>query len=514
MCSVVRLLAVSVAVFVVVKHAGASDVQLRIVEDGSKKPVACRVHLNDAAGKPVQAGKLPFFRDHFTCDGEVRLDLPAGDYSYEIEKGPEWDAKAGSFTVPQGKDEEISVSLKRYRVLGAQGWWAADLHVHRPVEDIELLMRAEDIFVAPVITWWNNRNLWAERTPPEPPLVKFESNRYYHVMAGEDEREGGALLYFGLMRPLAITGASREYPSPMKFLAEARRRNKNVWVDIEKPFWWDVPIWLASGQVDSIGIANNHMCRSQMYESEAWGKPRDAERLPAPLGNGFWTQEIYNHILNSGLRIPPSAGSASGVLPNPVGYNRIYVYDFVDNEGAELHYDRFWDALRAGRSFVTNGPLLLAKADGKNPGHVFSGAAGKDLEMRIRVDDMLSLRDESGRIEIIKNGKIDRTIPFHANYFRGSLGNLTFQSSGWFLIRVIADNPTTFRFASTAPWYVEIGDEKRRVSKASAQFFLDWVNERADRVRIDDPKQRSEVLEHHAMAREYWEGVVKNSNAE
>jgi hypothetical protein len=54
-----------------------------------------------------------------------------------------------------------------------------------------------------------------------------------------------------------------------------------------------VPVWVASGQVDSIGLANNHMCRDRMYESEAWGKSRDVQRLPAPLGNGYWSQEIY-----------------------------------------------------------------------------------------------------------------------------------------------------------------------------------------------------------------------------
>src|SRR5262249_56090126 len=91
--------------------------------------------------------------------------------------------------------------------------------------------------------------------------------------------------------------------------------------DIEKPFWWDVALWLASGKMNSIGLANNHMCRDRMYESEAWGKPRLVERLPAPLGTGYWTQEIYYHVLNAGLRLPPSAGSASGVLPHPLRYN-------------------------------------------------------------------------------------------------------------------------------------------------------------------------------------------------
>ena len=112
------------------------------------------------------------------------------------------------------------------------------------------------------------------------------------------------------------------------------------------------------------------MNRRGMYEDEAWGRPRDTKRLPPPRGNGFWTQEIYYHILNCGLRIPPSAGSASGVLNNPLGYNRMYVQ--LDGD---LSYPAWWDGLRAGRVFVTNGPLLRVRADGQPPGHVFTGAA-------------------------------------------------------------------------------------------------------------------------------------------
>src|SRR5207302_5270525 len=128
----------------------------------------------------------------------------------------------------------------------------------------------------------------------------------------------------------------------------------------------------ASGEMNSLGIANNHMCRSQMYSNEAWGKPRDTKRLPGPRGNGFWSQEIYYHMLNSGLRIPPSAGSASGVLPNPVGYNRVYVH--LDKE---MDYANWWKGLRAGRSFVTNGPLLRVRVNGQFPGHVLAGDKGQ-----------------------------------------------------------------------------------------------------------------------------------------
>ena len=274
----------------------------------------------------------------------------------------------------------MDVTLERIADLRAAGWYCGDLHVHRPVAEIEQLMQAEDLDFAPVITWWNNRNTWKGKAVPQQIVRQFDGHRIYTIMAGEDEREGGALLYFGLKSPLDIETDDREFPSPMQFVEDARQRNPDVWIDIEKPFWWDVPVWLASGQMNSIGVANNHMCRSQMYANEAWGKPRDTNRLPEPLGNGYWTQEIYYHMLNTGLRLPPSAGSASGVLPNPVGYNRVYVH--LDDSFTS---DAWFRGLSRGRCFVTNGPLLLVTADGELPGGIFKVQSGKSRTVHIDI---------------------------------------------------------------------------------------------------------------------------------
>ncbi|MHC4177444.1 MAG: CehA/McbA family metallohydrolase, partial [Planctomycetota bacterium] len=425
----------------------------------------------------------------------------------------EYERYSGTFELAASQDKSISVRLKRIADLATRGWYSGDLHVHRPVEDMKLLMRAEDLHVAPVITWWNNRNDWAARELPDDPLVRFDGNRFYRVMAGEDEREGGALMFFGRQRPLAIAGSSREYPSPMKFVEQARSdgasSRNSVWIDIEKPFWWDVPIWLASGQIDSIGLANNHMCRSSVYASEAWGRPRDVKRLAAPLGNGYWTQEIYYHLLNCGLRVPPSAGSASGVLPNPLGYNRVYVH-----VGKDFSYRKWWEGLRAGRSFVTNGPLLICKANGELPGHIFTAEEGGEIKIDVKVS--LRTRDKVPAIEIVKNGRVERGLPPERLPASGSLGTLTFNRSGWFLIRAITDNKRTFRFASTAPYYVEMGPTKRRISRRSAQFFLDWVDQRAKRVKLklDDPRKLREVLVYHERAREFWRDKVAGANAE
>lgn len=486
--------------------------RLEIIVREAGRAVPARVHLRDQAGKVHVAAGQPAWDDHFVCAPGARLELPAGRYHYEIERGPETSSSAGEVAIQAGAASTLGVDLVRIADLASQGWWSGELHVHRPLEDVPLLMRAEDLHVAPVITWWNKTNLWTGKKRPEPLVVRFDGNRYHGVMGGEDEREGGALLYFGLDEPLPITDATREYPSPMRYLREARTRagaqargGRALHVDLEKPFWWDAPVWLASGQVDTLGLANNHMCRTRMYPDEAWGKPRDAGRLPEPRGNGYWTQEIYYHALDAGLRIPPSAGSASGVLPNPLGYNRVYVH--LDGE---LTYDRWFAGLRAGRSFVTNGPLLRVRASGELPGHVFTSPG----PVAIPLTGVLEGRDRVEWVEIIYNGRVERKVSAAELARTKSLGALNCTASGWFLVRAIAEEPRTFRFASTAPWYVEVGPVKRRVSRSSARFFLDWTEERMNRVKLQDPAQREEVLQPHRTARDYWSGLVKSANAD
>jgi hypothetical protein len=492
------------------------------VGDGVRPvPTPCRIYLTGPDGKPVKPPGLPFWKDHFTCPGTVRLDLPPGEYAYEIERGPEFGRDSGTFTLegpaesggarPAGRT--ISIALPRIADLRAEGWWSGDLHIHRAPEEIALHLEAEDLAIGPVITWWNGKGRWTDHPIPGRLLQRHDGPRFAHLMAGEDERAGGALLYFNLPRPLPLlpSNSRNEHPSPMTYLAEARAV-PGAHVDIEKPFWYDVPVWLASGQVDTMGLACNHMLRKAMHPNEAWGRARDLAKYPAPLGNGYYTQDLYYRALDAGLRVPPSAGSASGVMGNPVGYNRVYVH--LDGG---LDWDAWWEGLRAGRSFVTNGPLLRARADGRLPGHVFAAPAGQAVEIALEAD--LTAVDPVPALEIVRDGRVERTIPLDPAGLKGGgirgrrLGTLTFRESGWFLVRAVADVPHTFRFASTAPFYVEIGGT-RRASRSAARYFLDWVRERMERVKEEDPVKREEVLRHHREAERFWSERADRANAE
>ena len=503
--STVFVLALCHSATVVAQDAGS--IRFRI-NDANGQPVPCRIHLKNEHGEAIQAAGRPFWNDHFVCPGQAFVEAAAGKYRWQIERGPEFERAAGNVDVSAEETATVNVDLRRIANLREEGWYSGDLHVHRPAGQIRQLMQADDLDFAPVITWWNGR-VDVAADADEETEIEFDDHRTYTTMAGEDEREGGALLYFGLQKPLDLEGASREFPSPMHFAMQARQRSDRVWIDIEKPFWWDAATWLAVGGFDSIGLANNHMCRDQMLADEAWGRPRDVERLPNPRGNGFWTQEIYYHALNCGLRIPPSAGSASGVLPNPVGYNRVYVH--LDGE---MSRDAWFESLAAGRCFVTNGPFLRVQANGQLPGASFGAQDGSPLEIELTIQ--LTSNDRVPELEIIHNGRVVHRIGCAEIVDQKHEATLSLEGGGWFLVRAIADVDNTFRFASTGPWFIDPPDGRPRISRESAEFFREWVDERIARVKsnMDDPGQLNAVLEWHEQASEFWAARAAAANAD
>jgi hypothetical protein len=169
--------------------------EISVLDKQSGEAVPSRIHLRDENGAPQKAKALPFWHDHFVCPGRVTLDLPAGDYGFEIERGPEYSRGVGTATVSHLDRKALIVDLTRLADLPAEGWWPGDLHVHRPTDDIELLMRAEDLHVAPVITWWNDTNLWANRTLPAQPLVRWVHERMGRIRLDDAHQREEVIQY-------------------------------------------------------------------------------------------------------------------------------------------------------------------------------------------------------------------------------------------------------------------------------------------------------------------------------
>jgi hypothetical protein len=507
--------------------AGEGLLTLHVTDSKTKEPLPCRLHLVGPGKKPRKADPLPFWYDHIVFPGAVELKLPVGNYTFQLQCGLEYYTVSGNFKIDHFADDSKDVALRRYVDLTTEGWYSGDLYVRRPVRDAELLMLADDLHVAQFVTWWNDKvdtpapppkkkkekgkpKERARATPWEAekpkPLVCFDKDRCYQALAGGFSRAGTELLYFNLTAPLRQPQGEGEYPCEMTYLLKARE-NPDAWIDLTTPYCWDLPMLVALGQVDSIEVLNSRFCRRSVATNEGEGKPRDQRLYQGPFGNARWSQDIYFKLLECGLRIPPSAGSGSGVAPNPVGYNRVYVH--LDGE---FSYEAWWKNFRAGRVFVTNGPLLRADVEGQPPGAVLRGEPGQPREVAIALS--LSFADPVSYLDIIQNGKIKHSVRLDEFvHNKGRLPKLSFNQSGWFLVRAVSDLSDSYRVALTAPYYVEIGYD-RRVSKQAAQFFLDWTLERAGQIKLADPRQQSEVMAYHRKAQDYWQNLVSKANAE
>jgi hypothetical protein len=293
------------------------------------------------------------------------------------------------------------------------------------------------------------------------------ASRFYSVDNAEDERPWGAVLFVGLKKPIGLYGVKTMWPPPAVTWKEARQRGG--FIDQEKIIWWAAPVMAALVPPDTIGVANNHFLEEGMLDSEAWGRPRDRVKYPGFRGFADYTFDLYYLYLSVGLRIPASAGSANGVLKNPLGYSRSYVHlDGPFSPGAWL------SGQKAGRNFVTNGPMLFFTVNGRMPGSVVSaGTVSFDLTA------MSQAGIESA--EVIVNGKVMRTLqPGSQPSEVKASAKIDVKRGDWIAARCFEKNAQTVRFAHTSPVYV--GSASRRNPDALTRM-QEWIDAYMDQVR-------------------------------
>ncbi|HEX4412667.1 MAG TPA: hypothetical protein VH107_03495 [Lacipirellulaceae bacterium] len=276
------------------------------------------------------------------------------------------------------------------------------------------------------------------------------------------------------------------------------------------PYAWDLPVWLTGGKLAAIELIHRHSLRNGVVDNENDGRPRDKTLFPGQRGNGRWSETVYYHVLDCGFRLPPVAGSGSGANDNPVGTNRVYVHC-----GSEFSKEGWWEALQAGQVFVTNGPLLRPTVEGEPPGYVFHTDASHPATFEIGLN--LATRVPVEYLQIIKNGSVDAEVRLAEwKDKKGKLPPVTFDASGWFLVRAVTSNPQMYQLASTGPYFVEAGDQPR-ISKKSVQFFLDWITAAEEHLHSLPNLSADDLatqLAQQDMARKFFAALLARANAE
>ena len=393
------------------------QLELSITDGPGGSPTPARVELSDAKGTtyiaedaiPVGPGypdrvapwkgdlaravsfmsrsiENPYTRTkQFYSTGISSISLPPGTYKLRVYKGIEYQLGVREVSIAAGQTSKLEIDLSRWINMREQGWYSADdhLHISRPVKELNPLlskwMQAEDINVANLLQFGTWRHFVA-------------SPQYEHGPGGV-YREGDYLVVSGQENPRThflghtiILGARAAIHVPDQYL-------------VYRNFWEE-----ARRQRGLSGYAH-------------WGTGSEAQAgLAVDLPGGLldflevlecWdaNYDVWYDILNSGIRMTPTAGTDYGSVPSLPGRERFYTA-----VKGPLTLDSWMEGIRRGATFATNGPILDFHVMGKGMGEeiVLKNPGTAVVEARVRFDPA---RDDVTRMEVVQNGKLIRSIP-------------------------------------------------------------------------------------------------------
>jgi hypothetical protein len=391
----------------------------------SKEPSgALELSIADEVGKPLPA-KLTLEREGYpgslfpddgdiqgvdrfvwTGNGQLSSALPAGRYRLLVTSGIERDAHRERVEIRAGEVTRAAARLPR--VIATPGWIAADLHLHQApsidadislenrvisvaAEGVEFAVASDHYAVtdlAPAVRWLRKEGLLTA------PLAT--------VIGTEVSTVGKRFGHFNVF-PLAL-GQSVEYTdtTPERLFADARKKSPAGVLQVNHP-----RMGMTLGYFTHFGLDKNS------------GAPLRPGYSPA-----FDTIEVYNgdeagnlkqvksvladwiHLLGRGHRYAATGGSDSHKLGflDP-GLPRTLVRHGAgssDSTDPEAPPARVIEALKAGRSIVTSGPVIEASIDGKGPGETATGVGSR---ARLRVVVRAAPWIDVAMLEVLEGGR-------------------------------------------------------------------------------------------------------------
>jgi hypothetical protein len=517
-----RLFLVAVCVAVSIGQASAAILRGRIADADTEKPLPARLYIKSAEGKwffakstatngsaveyrkerSAQGTEIRSVEMHTTLSAhEFTAELPPGKYTLTAERGKEYVTETKTIEVGD-KGAEVELRLRRWINMADRDWYGGDTHVHRSLEELPNVVLAEDLNVALPLTYWvtTSDTVPGQRKPGQPDapsrrdvkaeLIRVDTthviwpiNTEYEIFTtAKRQHTLGAVFVLNHKEPLKLG------VPPVRPVAEQARREGAI-LDMDKPSWpWSLMI-VPVMKVDLFELSNNHVWRTE-FAFRDWTREMVPPHMKIEMDTrGGLTEwgwidfgfKTYYALLDCGFRLRPTAGTASGVHPVPLGFGRVYV-ELPDAKPSEpLDYAAWMRGLNAGRSFVTTGPMLLAKFNGQPPGSIFAAKEGERPTCRVTGTSDSAVPLE--RIEIIVNGQTARTI--QPGNERTKLGgysskfdaSLPLDGTSWVAVRCFEKHGSRVRFAHTAPVHFDVPGKPLRPRRADVEYFIRRMEE-------------------------------------
>jgi hypothetical protein len=492
-----------------VVSVAARETALRgeVVDAGGGAAVAARIYIQASDGRwffvksaSPQGSAVAYSKSRGPRSVEVHttvsahpfvVQLPPGRYSVRVERGTECLPAERTVRIG-GEPVYLKIPLARWIDMAAAGWYSGDTHVHRSLAELPNLLLAEDLNVALPLSYWVTKAYTAPQEErkgppaqvrPEPIAVDrthliYPVNTEYEIFqVGNKPHTLGAVFVLGHKAALAAG-----VPPVGPIAAQARR--EGALLDLDKHSWpWSLMLVPVMG-VDLFELANNHVWRTE------FGLPQfSLDTAPGYMNlekdeQGFtewgWIDygfQTYYALLDCGFRLRPTAGTASGVHPVPLGFGRVYVH-LPDG----FSYDGWMRGLQQGRSFVTTGPMLMVEVDNQPPGSTIRRQAAEKRLFRVSGSAV------GGRplrpLEIVVNGRVVRgvaadTPPTKTGGYESRLSaDVELSGSGWIAVRAFEDrSDRRIRFAHSSPVHVEVPGQPLRPRRDEAEFLVRRMKE-------------------------------------
>jgi len=467
-----------------------------------RQPIASRMELFRPDGKPQVVRHVAGAGRGIVVSESVELTLPDGDYRFRFTRGPEYRIIQGTFSLERTSEDQRTVMLPRMVDMRSEGWISCDLAVPPATNDLRLRMMAEDLHFAAIVD--------AEVAPKFPAAIPVNLTPYKpqwsvdHLATSHDTN-----VIFYPAHESTIHRESNAAETSSQTI-ERMAKDEKIRIAVANPFAWELPVWIASEQIDGIFVLGDWLREDKRVERIVDGRPASSIDFDGALGPGQYAEQIYWNLLEAGLRIAPLAGTGTkkgSASKTPIGYNRVYVHgqkaDFEESKverlgGATEVLEAVWN----GCSVVTNGPMLRPTLGGFPPGHVFKSNAGEVMHLGMALE--LAVRDEVEYLEIIHNGR-----SFHRARLDefaeagGRLPEMIIKESGWVIVRVVTAHKDHYRLAMSAPWYIEF-DSKPRISREAVKFFGKWLVDTENRLRQLPPVELQAYVPAVTEARRFW----------
>jgi TolB protein len=462
---------------------------LRVVNSYGK-PVPARVFVTGSDGLAyapdtawIQAddsfdrSERPFEAHYFDTLGESEMAVPPGTVAVEVMRGFEFAFEQHKVKIKADATASLTVSLRPMIPYEPAEWISGDVHVHMnyggtyrntPAHLMDQ-SAAENLSIV--------EDLVVNKEQRIPDIAYFSSqldaaSTLDHLLLHGQEFHTSYWGHLGLLNltrnfilpgyaAYPNTAAASLYPSNANVADMAHEQS--ALVGYVHPFdtfpdpakdvslTAELPADVALGKVDYIEVLGFSDHKS--------------------------TAEVWYKLLNCGFRLPTAAGTDFmgnyASLRGPVGLNRVY----AEQKPGPLKIEPWLAAIKAGRTFATNGPLLHFSLGGQLIGGEVRLGKKQEVPFSVQMSSIVPVE----HLQIVCNGKVARDLAIdndrtgaHAD------GSIPLDASGWCVLRAFSDKAEypildLYPYATTSPVYVSVAGAPLH-SPSDAAYFVTWVD--------------------------------------